>query len=212
MIKLSYTTMNDLVRSPHSWLNKQMGVEKQYPEHIEEAFRKGKELHRLIQDHVADIKPDKRVGAFLERKFPIVEVEEKDPRCEFFYKVNDKYALYGYFDGWNPETKTLLEIKSGTTLWTTGKFAKSIQRKLNALGTPNAVESLLVSVHSDIDLWERVLPKKVLIPITEKDRADALEFVNDAIKIIEGGDFTSDLVDGKCVDYNCPYGRNCRFK
>ena len=46
-VQLSYTTINDLINEPHTWLCKQMGLKKfEYS-----AMREGKEAHRIIQDH-----------------------------------------------------------------------------------------------------------------------------------------------------------------
>lgn len=204
--------MKDLNEHPHTWLNKQMGAKK--PD--QEYFRKGKEIHRIIQDHLAGIKLDDRCN-FIDRAFEVVELEDFDPNCRFELPIKTigdlEYCLYGFIDGKDKlvDPETILEIKSGSTLWSIGQYVGSIQRKLYGLANPTVKENYLVTVHSDIDLWTRIKPKRFVVPVLPKDREDALLFVNKAIDIIESGDFTSDLVDGKCTGF-CSYGNNCLFK
>jgi len=201
--------MNDLFVSPHSWLNKQMGINKPDRGY----FEKGKQIHRIIQDHLIGKVIDERVG-FIDRKFEVVEEVDKDKNCEFEFPINSKFSVYGYVDGKDKSVnpKMLLEIKTGTTLWSIGKFKNSIQRKIYTLGYPTVEETLLVTVHSDMDLWGRIKPKKFIVPVTRQDKDDALEFIESAIEIIKSGEFTTDLEDGICRNYSCPYGENCFFK
>lgn len=174
-------------------------------------FREGKICHRIIQDHVARIKTHKSLKHIL-YQFPIVEIEDFDPRCKFEFEV-DSYTIIGYYDGLNWKNKRFLEIKSSSTLWTMGKFQKAIQRKIYALANPKKLdEACLITGSRKPADWKTQPPKFYKVPLTQQDRDEALTWIKEGIKIIKAGEFTSDLVDGKCVDPRCYWGENCQFK
>jgi len=238
MIKLSYSTLNDVYQFPHSWLNKVMGAKK--PDL--EVFKEGKKVHRLVQDHLCGESISEVVAQYITQEFSIVEQKEFDERCklvkafdstgmledvcvcEFPREVNGvctkckkptpPYLFRGYFDGYNPETQTILEIKTGRKeLWTLGRYKDSIQRKIYSLLLPEAKATYLFTALQNVELWDRVKPKTMTMEIKEKDKQEALKWILDGIKLIEEGDFTKDLnEDGKCTHFMCPYGENCLFK
>ena len=211
MITLSYGSISSLHEHPHYWLNKQAGIK--MPEW--DFFKKGREGHRIIQDHVSGIKKDKRLKFFKE-KFPLVEECDFDPKMNFRIKINDKYEVQGFFDGLNEDTETTLEIKTGTP-WTLSKFQNSYQRKIYSLLRPDIKNQIIITADSNPDNWEINRPKYFQISPTKTDRKEALEYILEGIKILESGDFHRDLekqADGsfKCVDFRCLYGNNCLFK
>jgi len=173
-------------------------------------FQEGKICHRIIQDHVARIKTDKALKHILVH-FPIVEVVDFDPQCKFSFKVGD-HIFRGFYDGLDWKNKRFLEIKSSSTLWTVGKFQQAIQRKIYALANPILEEAYLITCSRKPSDWTTQLPKVFKVPLTNQDREEALTWIKDSIKMIEAGEFTSDLVDGKCVDPRCYWGANCQFK
>lgn len=213
MVKLSFSSLDILHNHPHCWLLKQMGIPQ--PENI--YMKEGKTCHRLIQDHVARIKTDDRLKHIL-INFPIVErgiwdKEKKmfDPDCWFEFPVGD-YLIRGYYDGLDLENKRFLEIKSSSTLWSMVKFQESMQRKLYALAHPELEEAYLITCSRQPEDWVKELPKVYKCPLTPQDRLQAQEWINEGIKILEVGDFKSDLVEGKCLDPYCYWGKNCQFK
>lgn len=212
MIYLSYSTINELLTYPHSWINKQMGIKKPDKKAF---FEEGKRVHRVVQDHLCGKVHDERVALVTDKKFPIVEQEEFDKNCKIEVKISREYLYMGYFDGWNPEIGEILEIKTSvkeTGLWSLQKYKDSYQRKGYGLGLPSATQSFLITAIQDMDLWDRVKPKTRSLPITQADRDDAMAWIEKAIKFLEAGDFTGDLDNGRCNHYMCPYGENCYFK
>lgn len=206
MITLSYSTINMLYQSSHNWLNKQMGLK--VPDN--EFFRNGHRIHKIIQDYLSGKTDDPRL-AHITLRFPVVEEKEFDERCGFQFKVNDKYNMRGFIDAQDPEKKMLCEIKTGSTMWTIGKFVDSMQRKVYALGKSDYEKSFLITALNDTE-WEITPPKVFTVPLTPKDKEDALEWIKGGIELIEKGDFTGGLTEGKCLDRYCYYGANCQFK
>lgn len=174
-------------------------------------FEEGKKVHRIIQDHVARIKTDNSLKHILV-KFPVVERVDFDPKCRFEFKFSDKYLMTGFYDGIDWENKRFLEIKSSSTLWSMGKFKNSIQRKIYALSNPVFKEAYLITCSRNPDDWKSQPPKTFKLPCTEEDREEARHWIKDGTRILEQGEFTKDLVDGKCVDPRCWWGDNCQFK
>jgi len=184
-----------------------MGIEVPDNEH----FRNGKRLHRIIQDHVGGIKEHENLK-HINYKFKYVERVDFDPKCRIWYKVNDKYGIHGYVDGFDPDTKKILEIKTGSTMWGIKKFIDSPQRKIYGLAKPSYEETVLITTVNDSE-WKNIPPKTMTVPITEKDKEEAIEWIMEGIEIIEKGEFTGGLdEDGKCRDRFCYYGVNCQFK
>ena len=208
MITLSYSTINMLYEASHNWINKQMGIKQE----DKIWFTQGKEAHRIIQDHVSGRKKDPRLE-HITFHFPIVEEEDFDERTKFIIKVNEEYQVRGYMDGFNLETKQMLEIKSSSTLWTAGKYATLMQRKVYALGRPDMVEGVLITCSRDPNKWAVEKPKTVIVQMTDADRAEAKEWIAKGIEIIEKGDFKGGLDEhGRCTNPRCLYGKNCLFK
>lgn len=175
-------------------------------------WENGKRLHRIIQDHFSGKKPVETLK-HLDFKFPVVEEKDFDPRCKFYFKVNEKYGVVGYLDGFSMADKTMLEIKTGNPMWTVGKFAKSMQRKIYAIGRPELTVMIGVTAYNKDDEWNVFQPKAFILEQTDKDREEAMEWILKGIEIIESGSFKGGLDEnGKCVDFNCQYGYNCQFK
>ena len=210
MISLSYSSLNILHTCRHNWINKTMGI----PQEEKPFFEKGKQLHRIIQDHVARIKVDKDLKHIL-IEFPIVEQVDFDPRCKFTFRwpyAGETYDFIGFIDGLDPENKRFLEIKSGVKMWSVGQFQKAIQRKIYALARPDFQEAYLITCLSDLTEWKTTPPKLFKVPLTDQDRKDATDWINAGIEILNSGDFMTDLVNGKCFDPYCYWGKNCQFK
>lgn len=207
MITLSYSTINMLYTASHNWINKQMGLKQE--ERV--WFTQGKEAHRLIQDHVCGMKKDERLS-HLDCFFPIVEHVDFDPQCRSWKAVNKEFGIHGFVDGRNEATRQILEIKSSTTLWSASKYQNLVQRKVYAFLFPEYVESILITCSRDPNIWNKDTVKTIRVPYTDQDRKDAMEWIKGGIKIIETGDFKGGLVNGKCVDPYCLYGKNCIFK
>jgi len=181
----------------------------------------GKKIHRIIQDHVSGKKPDPRFK-HIKYTFPIVEEVEFDGRCRFEFELNPlirkigkikgTYKIMGFFDGLDYENKRFLEIKSSDPIWSISRFEQSFQRKLYSLAEPDFTEAILITCSKDESKWEREQAKVYSVPLTERDRLQALDWITAGIRVLEAGNFTSDLVDGKCVDKWCYWGANCQFK
>lgn len=231
MIQLSYSSLSLLHERPHCWLNKTMGI----PQPQKPEWEQGKKIHRIIQDHVSG----KKFHPYLKHikyKFEIVEEKDFDERCRFEFcfskkykntyelcgktlesKLRDDYGIIGFYDGLNKKKRQFLEIKSSDPLWSLVKFQKSIQRKLYALSNSWLTEAILIACSKDESRWEKELPKVFKVPLTEQDREDAIEWILEGIKILENGQFLSDLTempDGslRCLDPRCFWGENCNWK
>jgi len=210
MITLSYSTINYCLQpeNSHNWLNKMMGAK--VPDN--EFFRNGKRLHEIIQGHLSGKKTDPRLAG-INYKFPIVEEVDFDKRCEFTLKINDKYAIRGFVDAKDPENKRLGEIKSAGKMWTVGDFHRSMQRKVYALAFPDYKELVGITALSDDTQWPTIPPKVYPIPLTQKDRDDALKWILEAIERIEKKEFDGGLDENKkCIMRFCNFGINCQFK
>lgn len=190
MIKLSYTSLNN-VYNGHEWLNKQMGIPvPDYP-----FLREGKEAHRLIQRHVsgAEIHPYlKDVTAI----FPVVEKHDFDRDCMFsvkFVTPRNEYEFIGYVDGYDPEKKILLEIKTSSVNWSISQFRDAIQRKIYAYAFPDFKEAYLITGSKDPEKWKSNPPKLFGMPLTNQDRDEAFAWINGGIERLEKGDFSGGL-------------------
>ena len=206
MIQLSYSTINMLLTASHNWLNKMMGLKPEDKWY----FKAGRDAHRIIQDHVAGINPDPRL-AHITDQFPIVEEVDFDERCKFSKEV-ENYLMVCFFDGLNEELKKSLEIKTSSNGWSISQFQDSMQRKVYGFIRPDLKDGTLITCAMDSDKWLGKPPKVFYVPYTEHDRNDAKHWILSGIKVLEKGDFTGGLEDGKCTDPNCYYGVNCQFK
>jgi hypothetical protein len=207
-MRFSFSTLNLLHEHPHCFLMKMMGiVAEDKPE-----YKEGREAHRIIQDHISGKKIDTRL-AHIKETFEIVERVDFDKRCGFeFELVPNKYTIFGYVDGHDKDWTRLLEIKSAVNPWSMKKFIDSPQRKIYALSHDTLKEAVLITGQRDTTLWETEPPKVFVVPLTEQDRTDAVDWISKGIEIFENGDFTTDLVDGKCIDRYCWWGNACQFK
>lgn len=203
-LHFSYSSLNDLISCPHSWINKMMGIKK--PDYG--YFKEGKEGHRIIQDHIGGIKPYSKIE-YLTERFSIVEEKEFDPRCKFEIFI-DGYSIIGFLDARDEKEKKIGEIKLSSSPWSQGKFRSSPQRKIYALAHPECERSILITGSRNPDEWDT---NKLIIrelQITKKDREEAEEWIKKGLQIFENGDFTGGLDEnGRCIDPRCPYGNNC---
>lgn len=196
MIKLSYSSLNNL-HNGHEWLNKQLGIPvPDYP-----FLTEGKEAHRIIQEHISG----KTINPLLKdikMTFPIVETKDFDENCKFSFSWNGfdgKYEIFGFVDGYDPGNKRLLEIKTSTNGWSITEFRDSMQRKLYALAFLEYKEFILITGSKNLEKWKTNPPKLYSLTISDKDRQEAMDWVNKGIGILESGDFTGGLDEnGKC--------------
>ena len=209
MLTLSFSTINNCLQenNSHNWLNKQMGVEPEDKWY----YHEGNDAHRIVQDHVAGIKKHPLL-VDIKKKFEIVELVDRDPRCKFEFSVGG-VKIIGYHDGKNKPHTKFLEIKSSGTPWSLSKFQKSMQRKIYGLSDERFKTSYLITCKRKPEEWRVNKPKIFKAPVTTQDRLDATVYINKAVGVVKKGDFKGGLdEDGKCTDRNCYYGVNCQFK
>lgn len=158
--------------------------------------------------------------------FDIVEEKDRDERTFFEFNLREKmaefkqessfkndYVVVGYYDGLNADKTRFLEIKTSSNPWSIGKFKRSFQRKIYALSNTNLKEAYLITCGRKISDWILKKPKIYKLKITEQDYIDALSFINNAVALLEKGDFRGGLNEnGVCDSYGCYYGKNCQFK
>jgi hypothetical protein len=206
-LHFSYSTLNMLQTYSHCWINKMLKVKQEDRSY----FRAGHEGHKIIQDHVAGRKRDDRIN-YLVDTFPITEAVDFDTNCKFSIQVGG-YEVIGYLDGDDPENKRFLEIKLSGSPWSMMKFQRAMQRKIYGLAKPNYTNSVLLTGSLDPNDWTRNKIKRYVVPITDKDREEAVAWIKSGIAIFENGDFNGGLDEnGRCTDPGCPWGRNCHFK
>lgn len=177
-------------------------------------WAEGKHCHDLMQDHVSGKKLHPHLK-HIKYKFPIVEQVAFDPRCKFelIFRVDgEDYKIIGFYDGRNLDFTKLLEGKFSFKPWSLSQFQKSMQRKVYAWSNPEFEEAILITGQRKPELWKDDPPKVYKVPMTRQDRGEAEIWMREGIYILRKGDFTSDLVDGKCVDRWCYWGANCQFK
>lgn len=206
MTHLSYSTINMILEHPHCWLNKVMGFK------VEDKpwFHEGTEAHRIIQDHVSGRKIDERLSG-VKVTFPVVEQQDFDPKCKFSF-VREGIEIIGFYDGLDEENNRFLEIKTSSEPWPIKRYQDSYQRRLYALAKPKMTESILITCKRKPEQWVETPPKVYRLPLTQQDRDEAEEWLIKGITFIKSGVYTGDLVDGRCIDPRCPFGRNCQFK
>lgn len=177
-ILLSYSTINELINEPHTWLCKQLGLKRL----TTNAMKEGKEAHGVIQAHVSGKALDERLKN-ITVTFPIVEEKERDERCHFTYDIDSEYSVHGYLDGLDPENKRILEIKTSSTPWGMAKFHSLMQWRIYAL-FGDFTEAVFITSTRDLKS-----PAVYTLPITDKHRQEALDWIQKGIKIIESGNF-----------------------
>jgi hypothetical protein len=146
-------------------------------------FEAGKKMHRIIQDHCSGVTHNDLLTQL--PKFSLVETEDFDQKMKIEFDVNDKYSLRGYVDMKDPETRMFGEIKSGGKSWTAGEFARHPQWKIYALAMPEYTKAWLISVPKDDALWSRETIRVFNKDITDEDKKQAKEFIDQGIHIIE---------------------------
>jgi hypothetical protein len=188
---LSYSTLDALIKHPHTYLCKAMGIEQPVNEYMEA----GKIAHKIVTDHVCGIKKDSRVT---------IDLEFTNPEYKCFTDYRDNYSLYGFCDAVNFKSKAIMEYKTSTKPWSQQRFDDLIQIPFYGLAT-NFRKVFMVTSTAELTNF-KVFYKE----ITDADIQKAKDFIEKGISIIEKGDFKSDLVDGHC-DGSCIYGQNCYF-
>lgn len=221
MISLSYSSLKLLNgEANHEWLNRQMGVPvPNYP-----FLKEGKENQRPIQLHLAG----KKEHPFLKNiniRFPIVEEKDFDDRVRFGFvfnkicdkKLKDDYVITGFYDALEPNVR-FGEIKLSSKPMSINEFQKSFQRKIYALSNEKFKEAILITGFRQIEKWEKDPPKVFSLPLTKKDREEAIEWILKGIRVLESGNFKGGLdKNGKCTGcfWNMsryPELANCNFK
>lgn len=193
MILLSYSSLRELIAEPHTWLCKLMEL----PRVTTDAMKEGINCHNIIQRHVSGIEIDKRLSD-ITCKFAIVETKPKDPATHFEYQINNEYSIHGYMDGKDlPEPTKGLEIKTSSTPWTLGKFNSLVQWKIAALAQPTLKEMWFITSTRDLKN-----PSTFTIPVNERHKQEAMDFIMKGINIIESGDFE---YRGRGRSFNCFY-------
>jgi CRISPR/Cas system-associated exonuclease Cas4 (RecB family) len=188
---LSYSTINNLYKSPHSYINKSLGLK--VPEN--EAMRRGKEAHEVFSNHVCGLKKDPRVKVNLDFQYP----ERK-----IFIPYRAEYGLYAQLDACSYKAKSFCEYKTSTHPWGQAKFDTLMQIPLYSLAS-HLKHAFMVTSTADFTDWKTFYKE-----ITDDDIKKVTKWIDDAIEIIEHGDLKADLINGHCPG-NCPYGENCRF-
>lgn len=152
--------------------------------------------------------------------FPIVEEVDFDERCKFSFPITTdkgKFMMRGFYDGRKEDYSKIAEIKSSSTLWSMGKFRKSIQRKIYGLSNTKIKDAYLITCSRNPDRWEKEPPNIYRVSYKPEDYSDAIDWITKGINILLKGDFTGGLdEDGKCEGcfYNMsqyPKLANCNF-
>ena len=197
MIYLSFSTLNDLVNEPHTWLCKQMGLQKRHTWQMQS----GTDAHQVIQLHVSGEKNDDRLEK-INATFPIVEHKKQDEATHFTFPINDEYGIHGYVDGLNPEQKSILEIKTSSKPWGLSQFYRLMQWRLYALGLPEMKSVFCITANRNLSQI-----KTYSFEINEQHRKEAMAWIQKGIDIIESGDFAyKDSRPSRYCGYiNCPF-------
>jgi hypothetical protein len=210
MVKLSFSTINSCLQpeNSHAWINKMSGIE--VPENV--YMTEGKIAHSIIQKHVSNELKDTRLDN-ITMEFPLVERKDFDERLHFEFEFDskkEKYLIHGYYDGLDLENGRFLEIKTSGTPWSIKKFQESFQRKLYTLSNEKFVEGAMITCKRDPEEWKIIKPQLFTIPCTQHDRDQANIWILAGVRILESGNYTGGLIDGKC-DGHCLWGSNCSF-
>src|SRR3972149_632072 len=147
-IILSYSTLADLKKWKHSWINKMLGLPKKEFEFLKE----GKEIHKVLLGHMAGVQPDERImkreangGDFQLPKLEVYEKVDFDPDTKKYFDVDDKYSMVTFVDGLNLTESFILEVKTSSKAWTPGMYRDLMQRKIYSIAFPGLKRSFLVS-------------------------------------------------------------------
>jgi|GEM_PF-5458683 len=204
MIRLSYSMCNEIIKTPHAYLNRVGGLKKK----TSPAMEKGKQIHRIIQDSLCGDTPHPLFADV--PTFEIVEKIDLDPATKIEFQHNDKYSVIGYADGLNQSRTAVVEIKSGAKTWSISDFNKLAQWKIYKLGIPTLEQAFFITVPQDISGWNRTNIKFFKLQITDKHQQEARDFLDQAIHVIENiKDYVEKEQIGKfnrCFYQECPWG------
>lgn len=197
MILLSYSTINELINEPHTWLCKQMGLSRITTFQM----REGSEAHKVIQRHISNVQKDERLSA-INLFFPTVETEDRDPKTHFIHKLNEEYSIHGYMDGKDEEKGIGLEIKTSSNPWGMTRFYNLMQWRIAALAQPWLKEMWFISCTRDLRN-----PVAFKLNVTDKHREEALDWIQKGINIIENAEFeyTGTGKSRYCNYIDCPF-------
>ena len=216
-IILSYSTLSDLKKLRHTWLNKMMGLPKKEFKYLQE----GKDVHNVLLPHMAGVKLDpritKREKADSRFKLPPLELYEKvdfDPDVKRYFDVDDKYSFIVFTDGLNLTEKYRVEVKSSSSAWTLGMVRKLVQRKIQGIAFPETDRSYLVSSARNLNLpgWEFSI-NSVPAKDTEEEKEEAWKWIMEGVKILEKGDFEPDKDELEFIEspYNKCWYEGCKW-
>ena len=216
-IVLSYSTLSDLKKWRHSWLNKMMKLPKKEFKFLQE----GRDVQDVLLPHMAGVKLDKRITkrekADSRFKLPPLELYEKikfDPDVEGRFDVNYKYSFVVYTDGLNLTEKFRVEVKSSSSTWTLGMVRNLVQRKIQAIAFPETNRSYLVSAARNLKLpgWELSI-KSLPAKDTEEEKEEAWKWIMEGVKILEKGDFEPDKEELEFIEspYNKCWYEGCKW-
>ena len=163
-----------------------------------EYMRAGKEAHKIIQAHCLGKKKDDRLTDF---DWHFTSQEQN-----FTYRYNDEFNIHGYVDLVAYDSKVICEIKTSSKPWGQQQFEDSQQWRLYSLVT-GFKKILLVTCKPDLSSL-----KTYYREVNDNDLEQVKHWIEEGIKIIKRGEFKTDLVDGHCVNYRCPYSSACFFR
>lgn len=203
---LSYSTITEILNVPHSWINKQLGLERfQFG-----SYEGGEAAHRMLQSHVCGKAINPALGVL--PTFDLVEEYGQDERTRVDYFVNDDFIVTGYIDGYDTKTGNMLEAKSyRTTPWTLGKFVSLVQWRIYALALQQSGKATGkmygVTMPQELSAWDKKTVRVYEIPIAESDFFVADRYIENAIKIIERIEELAYVETKKHCGYkDCPFG------
>jgi hypothetical protein len=202
MIQLSYTTLNALIHEPHTFICR---YQLNLPKFTTLFLERGKDLHRIVQDHVSGRKEHPALAHL--PYFPHVEQTEYDRMMEVRFPINEEYSFHGFLDGMNPQTRQFLEIKTGSH-WSKDRFLRLVQWKLYAVARPAYTDVVFVNCPASERAWT---PRSIAVythRITERDKAEAQAFIDHALDVIAHLDQQKLYVNGRskyCFYQGCPY-------
>lgn len=218
-IRLSFSTVQYCLQenNSHNWLNKTV-FKKKVPDQW--YFKAGTEGHRIIQNHVAGLVLNPKLG-HIQKKYPIVETKQFDEKTKFTLTI-EGYEFIGFYDGLNDQDLDMLEVKLSGNPWSLGKFRDSIQRKIYGLSKPKYKTATIITGTLKPEEWNGDHPNKMLrnnpvvmsLPFSDADRKEAEEWIIKGIRVFENGDFSGGLDEnGRCtLGRMCNFGDNCHFK
>lgn len=204
MIALSYTTMNELISEPHTWVCKQMGLSKFSMGYFED----GKKIHSIVQRSVNGIEPHEKLTKL--PYFSHVEKKEKDEDMHVEKTINSQYKFHGYVDMFDETRREFGDIKSGS-LWTLQSAYNAMQFRLYSWAL-DYKDFVLVNLPRDISTWNDDNVRVLSLSFNNRDQNESicLSYCLKAIDIIENinDHLPSDPLEKRsphCFYINCPW-------